>query len=140
MRIALKTEESRAVDRYMTDRMKIPGIVLMENAAHGVYEAVRAETEPCTVIVFCGTGNNGGDGFAAARILIANGYDVQVAVLGNIGSLKGDTAKNFEFFAENDEYYTVITNKEDFEELPTAEAYVDAIFGTGLTRDIDGIY
>ncbi|MEG0784573.1 MAG: NAD(P)H-hydrate dehydratase [Christensenella sp.] len=140
MRIALKTEESRAVDRYMTDRMKIPGIVLMENAAHGVYEAVRAETEPCTVIVFCGTGNNGGDGFAAARILIANGYDVRVAVLGNIGSLKGDTAKNFEFFAENDEYYTVITNKEDFEELPTAEVYVDAIFGTGLTRDIDGIY
>lgn len=140
MRIALTPEQMKAVDRYMTDRMKIPGIVLMENAAHGVYEAVSGETEPCTVQVFCGTGNNGGDGFAAARILLANGYDVHVVVLGNLSSLKDDAAANFAFFKENEEYFTVVANKEAFEALPEAEVYVDAIFGTGLARGVDGIY
>lgn len=140
MRTVLTPEQMRAVDRYMIDRMKIPGIILMENAARGVYEVIREEAEPCSVQVFCGTGNNGGDGFAIARILIANGYDVHVAVFGNISSLKDDAAANFAFFKENEEYYTVIANKDTFDELPEAEVYVDAIFGTGLTRKVDGIY
>ncbi len=140
MRIALTPEQMKAVDRYMIDRMKIPGIVLMENAAHGVYEAIREEAEPCTVQVFCGTGNNGGDGFAVARILLANGYDVHVVVLGNLSSLSEDAAANFAFFKENEEYFTVIANKEAFDALSEAEVYVDAIFGTGLARRLDGIY
>ena len=78
MRTVLTPKQMGAVDRYMIDRMKIPGLLLMENAARGVYEAVREETQPCTVQVFCGTGNNGGDGFAAARILLANGYDLSL--------------------------------------------------------------
>lgn len=140
MRTVLTPKQMRAVDRYMIDRMKIPGILLMENAAHGVYEAIREEREPCAVQVLCGTGNNGGDGFAVARILLANGYDVKVILLGNPSSLKEDAAENFAFFRETREYYTIITNKEEFEALPEAEVYVDAIFGTGLARDIDGIY
>ncbi|AYH39938.1 hypothetical protein A5N82_02220 [Christensenella minuta] len=140
MRTVLTPKQMGAVDRYMIDRMKIPGLLLMENAARGVYEAVREETQPCTVQVFCGTGNNGGDGFAAARILLANGYDAKVVLMGSPSSLQGDAAENFEFFKENREYYTVVTNKEEFEELPEAEVYVDAIFGTGLSRPVDGIY
>ncbi|MBC5646870.1 NAD(P)H-hydrate dehydratase [Christensenella tenuis] len=140
MRTVLTPKQMGAVDRYMIDRMKIPGILLMENAAYGVYEAIREEREPCTVQVFCGTGNNGGDGFAVARILLANGYDVKVILLGNPSSLKEDAAENFAFFRETREYYTIITNKEEFEALPEAEVYVDAIFGTGLARNIDGIY
>ncbi|WP_066686994.1 bifunctional ADP-dependent NAD(P)H-hydrate dehydratase/NAD(P)H-hydrate epimerase [Christensenella intestinihominis] len=140
MRTVLTPKQMGAVDRYMIERMKIPGILLMENAAHSVYEAIREETEPCSVQVFCGTGNNGGDGFAVARILLANGYDVTVVLMGNPSSLQGDAAENFAFFKETKEYYTVVTNKEEFEALPEAEIYVDAIFGTGLSRDVEGIY
>lgn len=140
MRTLLTSQQMKAVDRYMIERMKIPGLVLMENAAHGVYEAIRAEMEPCSVQVFCGTGNNGGDGFAVARILLANGYDVKVVVLGNPSDISGDAAENFAFFKETREFYTVITNREGLEALPEADVYVDAVFGTGLSRPLDGIY
>lgn len=140
MRTLLTSQQMKAVDRYMIERMKIPGLVLMENAAHGVYEAIRAEMEPCSVQVFCGTGNNGGDGFAVARILLANGYDVKVVVLGNPSDISGDAAENFAFFKETREFYTVIMNREGLEALPEADVYVDAVFGTGLSRPLDGIY
>lgn len=140
MRTALTPAQMGAVDRFMMDRMKIPGLILMENAAHGVFEAIREEIQPCSVQVFCGTGNNGGDGFAVARILIANGYDVQVIVLGDTKKLPADAATNYSFFEENGEYCRVIQSETDFEELAQAEVYVDALFGTGLTRDVSGIY
>ena len=140
MRTALTPAQMGAVDRFMMDRMKIPGLILMENAAHGVFEAIREEIQPCSVQVFCGTGNNGGDGFAVARILIANGYDVQVIVLGDTKKQPADAATNYSFFEENGEYCRVIQSETDFEELAQAEVYVDALFGTGLTRDVSGIY
>ncbi len=140
MRTVLTPAQMSAVDQYMIGEMRIPGVILMENAAHGVFEAIREETEPCTVQVFCGTGNNGGDGFAVARILLANGYDVQVIVLGDIAKLSDDAAINFAFFQQTEEHYQVIHSGAEFEKLSPAEVYVDAIFGTGLKREVSGVY
>ena len=140
MHIALTPAQMRAVDKYMIEVKKIPGILLMENAAYGVFDSIRAEMEPCSVQVFCGTGNNGGDGLAAARILLSNGYDVQVVMIGKQGDLSGDAQINYAFFESQDEKPLWLANEEELDELAPAEVYVDALFGTGLSRPVEGLY
>jgi NAD(P)H-hydrate epimerase len=142
MQIALTAKQMRAVDSYMMNKRHIPGIILMENAAWGVCGVVMEQMEPCVAHVFCGTGNNGGDGLAVGRILMAHGYDVYVTVLGGPGAMTADTAKNFEMFADMGERAKCIAGFDQFEawDIPEAELVVDAIFGTGLTREVEGIY
>ncbi|MEG2542272.1 MAG: NAD(P)H-hydrate dehydratase [Christensenellaceae bacterium] len=140
MRMALTPEKMRAVDQYMIQTLGISGIVLMENAARGVCDVIMDEYEPCTVRVFCGAGNNGGDGFAVARILIAHGYDVQVAVAAKQEEIKGDAAVNFEFFRRTGEYHIFVQDEKDLEELYEVDLIVDALFGTGLCRNVQGFY
>ena len=78
----LTAEQMAAVDRRAIDEMGIPGMVLMENAAVGVVDAL-ADVFPLAenVVVLCGPGNNGGDGLAVARHLDARGYGVRTLLL-----------------------------------------------------------
>lgn len=140
MHITLTPAQMRAVDKYMIEENRIPGILLMENAAYSVFDRIREETEPCSVQVFCGTGNNGGDGLAAARILRANGYDVTVVMAGKKEDLKGDAQVNYAFFETQDEGLLWLGSAAELEGLGEAEVYVDALFGTGLSRSISGLY
>ena len=66
----------------------------MENAGKAIAGAIAARWQPCPVIILCGPGNNGGDGFVVARLLDGQGWPVKLALLGEIGTLKGDTATN----------------------------------------------
>ena len=71
-----------------------PGLTLMENAGRGIAEEVEWIAEPgARIAVLCGPGNNGGDGFVAARLLRERGYSVSVALLGSREALKGDAAE-----------------------------------------------
>src|ERR1700759_4316853 len=71
----------------------VPGIRLMERAGEAVADAVRARFRPDSrIVVVAGPGNNGGDGFVAARLLAERGYPVDVALVGEMARLKGDAA------------------------------------------------
>ncbi|HEX2224073.1 MAG TPA: NAD(P)H-hydrate epimerase, partial [Thermoanaerobaculia bacterium] len=90
MRI-LSVDAMREVDRRAIKELGIPGMVLMENAALGVVDAVgEVYPEAASAAIFCGPGNNGGDGLAIARHLSARGYEVEV-FLATVGrELRGD--------------------------------------------------
>ena len=88
----LSAEESRNVDWLAKSQGHIMGIVLMENAGRGIAEILLAENPKGKVVICCGRGNNGGDGFVIARHLNAAGVDVQVLLFADPKELMGDLA------------------------------------------------
>ncbi|GBU17940.1 MULTISPECIES: NAD(P)H-hydrate dehydratase [Methylobacterium] len=110
-----------------------PGIALMHRAGAAVAEAARALLpEAGRVAVLCGPGNNGGDGFVAARILVEAGFAVELRCLGRREGLSGDAA-----LAAAD-WTGPITEGEGADDLAGFDLIVDALFGAGLSRDLDG--
>ncbi|ARP81566.1 bifunctional ADP-dependent NAD(P)H-hydrate dehydratase/NAD(P)H-hydrate epimerase [Bordetella genomosp. 8] len=108
------------------------GTTLMENAGAAVARAVRARWAPRPVAVLCGPGNNGGDGFVAARYLAAAGWPVTVALLGTVQALKGDAAHHAALWPGD-----VLPLSPSV--LEGAALVIDAIFGAGLARPVDGL-
>ena len=86
--------EMRAIDRATSERFGVPSLTLMENAGSAVAEhALSHYPEAQRIVVFCGKGNNGGDGFVAARKLIQAGVRVRLILLAHAADLKGDAAR-----------------------------------------------
>lgn len=143
MRSVMNAQQMREVDKYMIETLHIPGLVLMENAAVGTAEVVMERAEPGDVIhVFCGTGNNGGDGLACARVLMAHGYDVYVVIVGDPRSYAGDALSNYKMFEFLEDRVLKMSRLEDLYgwQVPKKpKVIVDAIFGTGLSREVSGI-
>jgi len=131
---SLTRDQSRRVDQLAMDELGIPGIVLMENAARGIAEAAKilvgAPEKPIAVV--CGPGNNGGDGFAAARHLHNSGYGVRIHLLavpevfppGSDAAINLAVARSMRLAIHHDL------------ELQDAGLIVDAVFGTGLSRAV----
>ena len=127
----LTTAEMAEADR-LTIAAGTPGAVLMENAGRAVADAVQAHyTSARRVVVVAGPGNNGGDGYVAARLLAERGYDVRVDTVGDPARLKGDAAGAAEDWAGE-------TRVADPAGLAGAELIVDALFGAGLDRTVEG--
>lgn len=127
--------QMREADLFTINQIGIPSIVLMERAALKVVETIEKEQLDLTnVLVVCGSGNNGGDGYAIARLLHLKGIPVEIYFVGNDSSRSEENRTQKEIT----EYYQ-IPSAEDVE----SEEYsviIDAIFGTGLKRDITGFY
>lgn len=117
------------------DRLTIAGgtlgLTLMENAGGAVAEAVAALARGQRVIVVAGPGNNGGDGFVAARLLAERGYTMRVALVGEAGRLKGDARAVFERWRGPVEPASP-------EMLSDCDIIIDALFGAGLDRPVEG--
>ena len=109
----------------------ISGLSLMEAAGWQVARTVRRRFKPRRVVVLCGPGNNGGDGFVVARLLSGWGWPVTVALHGPLARLSGDAA----VMARR--WRGAIVPLEP-QSLAGAPLVVDALFGAGLTRDLDG--
>lgn len=110
----------------------VPGAVLMERAGHAVAAfAARVTVAGGRVLVLCGPGNNGGDGFVAARLLAAAGYRVRLALLGEREALRGDAA----LMAARWEGSVAPAETVG---LAGVDLVIDALFGAGLARDLDG--
>lgn len=125
------------LDKYMIENLDIPGLLLMEQAATAIANEVRASfPTPCKVLVVCGKGNNGGDGWAAARILLTHGYDVYC--LASSLNLPPDAAANQRFFNHTHRYSMIGEEINFFKKHSDAAVIIDALFGTGLTREVSG--
>lgn len=107
----------------------VAGIVLMENAGHAVAELAERMASGAPVAVLCGPGNNGGDGFVAARLLRERGHDVRLALLGSVDRLRGDAAEMAQRWHGRIEPWSK-------DVLAGAGLVIDAIFGAGLTRPL----
>lgn len=140
-------EQMRQMDREAMKDFQIPGLILMENAGAGcvslILELMEEETA-AGVCVVAGVGNNGGDGFVLARHLWNNGFDVEVYLLGDVKKMKGDARTNFEIITRQDLPITEVRGSEEMDilsqDLDSAGLIVDALFGTGLDREIRGAY
>ena len=143
MRI-LTPEAMRAVDRAAIEEIGIPGAVLMENAALGVADAIAAELPDARApLILCGPGNNGGDGLALLRQLATRGYRA-LAVLTDAGRLRGDAGLQLEVCRRLGLPLTELDPEAAAAELDELargrDLLVDALFGTGLTRPLEGGY
>ena len=130
-RHALLSPQQMAEGDRLTIAGGLPGIDLMENAGRAVADAVARRWKLRPVLVLCGPGNNGGDGFVAARILAGRGWKVRLALLGDRGLLKGDAA-----IAAGS--WTGPVEPLGPASLGAAGLVIDALFGAGLTRPIEG--
>jgi len=127
----LTAEDMGRADR-LTIEGGVPGAVLMENAGRGVADEASARfPDAATVAVLCGPGNNGGDGFVAARHLMERGYRVRLGFDGDPKKLPADAAAMAARFKG-----TIHPLGEEL--LAGADVVVDALFGAGLARPIDG--
>jgi len=109
----------------------VAGIVLMERAGAAIADAISGGWQPVKTVVLAGPGNNGGDGFVAARHLALAGWPVEVALLGDPAELKGDAAIAHDRWHGTTSALTVGV-------LDGAGLVVDALFGAGLTRTVEG--
>ena len=138
----------REIDRSTTERCGIPSHALMEAAATAVARAVidrlSGDVAGKSVLVLCGRGNNGGDGAAVGRLLALAGARVQVVLFGETEDTQGDARDNFEkvgsvasfHLCRSETEWTELTNEWN----DSFEVYVDALFGTGLTRPLTGVH
>lgn len=144
MRI-LTAEAMQGVDRRAIEELGVPSIVLMENAALGVVEALgESFPEAAAVAVFCGPGNNGGDGLAVGRHLAVRGYRPWLFLATGGKELKGDAGLQLEIcrrmqlpieeLGEDDDLAAVLARARE------ADLVVDSLFGTGLGRPLEGWY
>ena len=114
-----------------------PGLVLMENAGRAVATCAAAmlDDDHNRVTVLCGPGNNGGDGFVAARLLREQGFAVTVGLLGEAKALKGDAAEAARAWGGP---VAPLAGPAAARLLDRADLAIDALFGAGLSRDLDG--
>jgi NAD(P)H-hydrate epimerase len=136
----LSRAEVRAIDRRAIEEFGVPGVVLMENAGRGAAEVLRSLGIDGPVVICCGKGNNGGDGFVIARHLDIQRVPVRVWLFARPEELTGDAAINYHIIARCGLPITVAAG--DFDEaalrreLENASWAVDALFGTGLSGPV----
>jgi len=136
-------KQMQAIDAEAIQNRGIPGIELMENAGRGIAELARTilddDVTVTDIALFCGKGNNGGDGFVIGRYLHEWGANVHFYLLGNIGDLKGDAAVNCRRAVELNLPVTELTSEDDLPDLIGTGFLIDAIFGTGFEGEIRGL-
>jgi len=124
----------RELDRIAIEEFGIPGYTLMQRAGQVTFDILQ-KSFPATesICVVCGTGNNGGDGYVIARLAVQAGLHVSLVQLGDSQSINGDA-----LLARNAYLKTGATDSVFDESLLDADIVIDAIFGTGLTREVTG--
>ena len=135
--------EMRELDRTASEKFGIKEDLLMENAGLATCSVISKEfgIRGKKFVVFAGVGNNGGDGFVIARKIHSNGGDVKVFILGNKEKFKGVARMNLDIIALLPiEIHQVDSADAIKSDVAHCNAIIDAIFGTGLTRDVQGLY
>ncbi|MEW6442221.1 MAG: NAD(P)H-hydrate dehydratase, partial [bacterium] len=135
--------EMRELDRRATEEFGLSEALLMENAGQAAYSVLRDRVgvRDRKFVAVCGVGNNGGDGFVVARKIHADGGDVRVYILGARSKFKGAARSNLEILVRLPVTVKDLGSPGDLErEFEGCDAIVDAIFGTGLVREVQGTH
>ena len=140
-------KEMRELDRKATYLLSIPSVILMENAGRSVADIASGMVAyGGSIVVVCGKGNNGGDGFVCARHLHIRGFNVKVVLLSNISdiSIDSDAGINLNVLVNMKlpimELYDESNLHSIIDVINNSNLIVDAIFGTGLTREVGGFW
>ncbi len=124
----------RELDRYAIETLGVPGYTLMSRAGEAALFALKKEwPQARSILVICGPGNNGGDGYVLARLARAHGFGVTTIAMGDPSLLRGDARRAYEDFVKDGG----ATSSWDSSALDSAHIVVDAVFGTGLSRTLD---
>lgn len=142
---AVTAAQMRELDRVTIAEIGIPGAVLMETAGRRVAETVvelDAGDRSARVAVVCGAGNNGGDGFVCARVLRELGFDAAVFLAADAGAVSGDAGLHLAAYQQAGGVVIAIDEPARLDDeaaaIESADVVVDALFGTGLTRAVQG--
>lgn len=135
MRVLVNSAQMRQCDSNTIQHYGVPSLVLMERAALGVVEEIEKQVDVGgNILVVCGTGNNGGDGFAIGRILAQRGYAVTFVLAGNKERVSEETKQQIKIcLAYGANILDAIPDKK-------YDVVVDAVFGIGVNREIQGNY
>jgi len=135
------------MDRLTIQELGVPGAVLMENAARGATRVFLEHFDPplgARVLLVCGRGNNGGDGYVMARYLSGAGMEVTVMVLSELGRIGGDALLNLEIIRRMGLEVLEVPGPEQWaayrDRRGSCDFIVDAILGTGLSSEVRGFY
>jgi NAD(P)H-hydrate epimerase len=142
----LNTRQMREADRRTIEDVGIASLVLMENAGRQVVAVMESSFEnfdATRIAVLCGRGNNGGDGFVIARVLVERGLDVGVYLLGQTADVKGDARANLDVLRNIGGDVIEIADAGAWElhgsDVLGSDLVVDALFGTGLNGPLTGL-
>ncbi|HUJ89199.1 MAG TPA: NAD(P)H-hydrate dehydratase [Syntrophorhabdales bacterium] len=138
----LSPERMKRYDEYAINTWGIPSTVLMENAGRSTYRLIKKEhlNGNKRLAICCGRGNNGGDGFVIARYAVRDGFETTVFLTCEPGELKGDAALNMELYRNLGGQMVAVKKPGDVRQrLKEADLIVDAILGTGLSKEVQGL-
>ncbi len=137
----LTSQQIYKIDKLATEKFLIPSYILMENAGRAVAEIVKKyakKNKLNKILIFCGPGKNGGDGFVCARYLFIWGFKVCVVTFVDKNKYSGDTLQNYEIL----ERLKVKIQKFEYKKVKLMinkyDVIIDAIFGIGLSRPVEG--
>ncbi len=139
------TNQIRETDEWAINELKVPGLVLMENASLEIFSYIELTRDklglPCKIALICGKGNNGGDGYAAARHFINNGYETTVVKIGDESEMTSDCRTNFTILrnlGNVNKSLTIIEYKSisDIRKLKNFPIIADALLGSGIEGDL----
>ena len=136
MQLWVNAAQMKAADQYTIQKLEVPSLELMEHAAQACVQVLEDEKVDLShVCVVCGSGNNGGDGFAIARILQNNRYSVETFCVGNPEHYTEETQEQMHRLQECGGKITYGMPQED-----SYSVIIDAVFGVGLIRKVEGRY
>ncbi len=147
--VLMTKDQVRAVDSWAINTLGIPGMVLMENAGRSCAELIKDKLKDIAepkVCIFCGTGNNGGDGYVIARHLSNSGFEVVVVICGNREKVKGEAKINLDILVRLGRPIELLNLRDG--DVPAqvktfagdADMVVDGLFGTGLSGQLSDEY
>jgi ADP-dependent NAD(P)H-hydrate dehydratase / NAD(P)H-hydrate epimerase len=143
--ILATAQQMKELDRRTIEEFGLPGAVLMENAARGAVQAVLSQyPKTRSIAIFCGKGNNGGDGLAMARYFQAQGLEVKVYLSGPENEVKGDAAQQLLLAKRLKIPFKKLNKKLDIpalkQEVCHFDLLIDALLGTGLEKKVGGVF
>ena len=136
--------QMKAIDRTAIEKYGVPASLLMENAGTAVAEEIFKTMKRGNVLVSAGYGNNGGDGFVIARLLLKKGFGVSVLLAGRPRPFSNETGNNFKALLDAGcaprAVYDIASTEKAFVGLTGYELIVDALFGIGIKGPLDRFY